>query len=67
VARPPGAARERSGGENDLLRTVLYVLALLVLGIPLGLVEPRLALAAPVLALFLQQLVLPWVRRPSSG
>jgi hypothetical protein len=56
--------RERAlGFRESALRTALYLLALLVIGVPLWLIEPRLALAAPVLALFLQRLVLPWVRR----
>src|SRR5262245_2134599 len=64
------AARRRArahGFREGALRTALYLLALIVLALPLGLVEPRLALAAPVLALFLQRLVLPWVRRPAAG
>ena len=60
--------RERAPGlRESVLRVALYFLALIAFAVPLWLLEPRLTLAAPVLALFLQRLVLPWVRRPSAS
>lgn len=45
------------------LRTVLYFGALLVVAPPLWLVHRELLYLSPVLAFFLQRLVLPWCRR----
>jgi hypothetical protein len=49
--------------SDRILRTVLYLAALLAIAPPLYLVHRDLLYLAPVLAFLLQRLVLPWCRR----
>jgi len=49
------------------LRTLLYFAALLVVAAPLWWLGRDFLIAAPVLAIFLQRLVLPWCRRAGPG
>ena len=76
LAVPELVQRDIAGGQAEwrrqnapslserLLRTALYLGALLLVTPPLYLVHRDLLYLAPLLAFFLQRLVLPWCRRP---
>jgi hypothetical protein len=65
LARGHAQWRKRNAlpASDRVLRTALYFAALLVVAPPLYLVHGALLYLAPVLAFFLQRLVLPWCRR----